>query len=577
MPSQKQQLILELKALVAKYNADITAAASKTEKFQKKTSKAFVKVQKDSKKTGDSLFKFSNVAKGVFAALSIGAFTNFADEIQIANNQLKNVTATTEEYNEVSRELNRLAIETRQNVSELTSVYARFKRAGEEANFTQQETLDLTESLTKAFKIEGNTTAEVNSVLLQLTQSFRSGRIAGEEFRAVSEGSTLVLQALAKQMGVNVGELKELAAQGEVTPRILIDGLKRIQPEINKQFKGLAPTFAEVGAVWGTVAADAYRDSFVENTAIFIKTFAIDAAKGFAVIFSSPEGENEIIEEITKVALALSELQDSNFSFVFGPQIDILRRKLASLREDLVQAKIESESVPLEVSISGGIEDPRIQQERDFLVAIADLHAENVTTIEERFMFDIAANKAALDEKLINIRQFHKQQEAIAMGFASDQEALDKVKQKNANQNAKIDQKHARQAMQLAALVFEDNKAISSGIAFVNTAQGVTKALAIQDYAGATLTALIGAAQIASINSASKGGGSPSVGGGSVGGGQPSAQSEPSTEISTSVADVTGGEVAIQKIQIIISDESGNNFIDTLATKTDEARSDGRV
>ena len=60
-------------------------------------------------------------------------------------------------------------------------------------------------------------------------------------------------------------------------------------------------------------------------------------------------------------------------------------------------------------------------------------------------------------------------------------------------------------AMDLASIVFEDSKAISAGIAFINTAEGVTAALAKADYAGAAVIYASGAAQISSILSASKG------------------------------------------------------------------------
>jgi len=48
---------------------------------------------------------------------------------------------------------------------------------------------------------------------------------------------------------------------------------------------------------------------------------------------------------------------------------------------------------------------------------------------------------------------------------------------------------------------FNVNKALNIGSAFMNTAEGVTKALATQDYVGATLTGIMGAVQIAKIAS----------------------------------------------------------------------------
>ena len=55
---------------------------------------------------------------------------------------------------------------------------------------------------------------------------------------------------------------------------------------------------------------------------------------------------------------------------------------------------------------------------------------------------------------------------------------------------------------------FNINKAAALASAIINTAEGVTKALASQNYAAAALTAAMGAAQIATISSTSFGGGS---------------------------------------------------------------------
>jgi tape measure domain-containing protein len=265
MATTTEKLILELQAKISKYNANIIDATKKTKKFQDTTAKSFTDIEKRSKRAGDSLFRFSNVAKGVFAAIGARQFVTFADSITLADNQLRNVTANTEQFNFVQMELNRIAQETRQNVNELTGVFARFTRAGQEAGISQQDLLGFTEDLTKAFKLEGNTTAEVNSTLIQLSQSFRKGRIDGEEFRALSENSTLALQALAKQLGVTIGELKDLGAQGKVAPRDLIEGLKGIGDQIDDEFGTLGPTFSELGTKLGNLLAKGFRQSGLQS------------------------------------------------------------------------------------------------------------------------------------------------------------------------------------------------------------------------------------------------------------------------------------------------------------------------
>lgn len=264
----------------SKMASDIERLVKSVEKLKGKTQRLndeLAEMKTRAQGATGAMGQLSQVAKGVSAGIAAKAFTEFSDSISIADSQLRNVTANTEQYVFVQQELNRIARESRQDVNELTSVYAKFSLAGQDAGFTQHQILGLTEKLTKAFKIEGNTTAEVNSTLTQLTQSFRSGVIAGEEFKSLSEASSLTLKALADQLGVTKGELKKLASSGGVKPEDLIKGLDNIDDLITEKFDNLAPTFWGVGTQLGNTFAMAFRDSEIQNITNFLLKKTNDA------------------------------------------------------------------------------------------------------------------------------------------------------------------------------------------------------------------------------------------------------------------------------------------------------------
>jgi len=56
------------------------------------------------------------------------------------------------------------------------------------------------DSLSKGLSATGAEASEVNSVMLQLAQAFGSGRLAGDEFRSVSENMPILLDILAKRL-----------------------------------------------------------------------------------------------------------------------------------------------------------------------------------------------------------------------------------------------------------------------------------------------------------------------------------------------------------------------------------------
>lgn len=585
MPSDTQQLILQMKADLDQYNRDILKAQKSTEKFQKETADGLTTIEKNTKKAGDSMFRFSNVAKGVFAALSVGVLTNFADEIQLADNQLRNVTTSVEQFNLVQMELNRIAIETRQNVNDLTAVYARFTRAGQEAGFAQQEILDLTEALTKAFKIEGNSTAEVNSTLLQLTQSFRSGRIQGEEFRAVSESSTLVLQALAKQLGVTTGELKKLAADGLVTPEALVKGLKELAPEIDKQFATLEPTFADLGAKLGTVFASAYRDSVIDQT---VGNFKMLVDKGLTEVDRLLNGENKTQEELRQQIIdtqaeiqRLTELQKKN-GLDYGMSI---RRNIADLEEykqrlkEVQEAEGNQLTAPLEVEVTKGIEDPQIERNNMFLERMNEFHQIKTETLEEQFLLEAAIQKAALDAQLINDEQFYAAQAELAKKFAKEKEK--EVKNEKALDLERISsqRKFIAAASVLANAFFEDNKAINAGLIVADTAAAITHSLKINpyDYANVAIIAATGVAQLANVLSASKGGGGSVDTGNSGGSTQPPQDFQPDTSAQDVNISEVGDTITTSQQEIVFASDGGSPAEQFLAESLNDARRRGSI
>ena len=152
--------------------------------------------------------------------------------------------------------------------------------------------------------------------------------------------------------------------------------------------------------------------------------------------------------------------------------------------------------------------------------ALFDVEIENIAERDElklQLLEEFEENTAAIKQKARDKEaEALKKEESIARKAASkldkDKRKLSKTEEKNAKQDADREARFAQDSMALAAFIFEDNKGVAAGIALINTAQGVTKALASQDYAGAALTGVMGAAQIAAILGASKGGGSvPSV------------------------------------------------------------------
>tara|TARA_R100001509_G_scaffold65817_1_gene36469 strand:+ start:3347 stop:5641 length:2295 start_codon:yes stop_codon:yes gene_type:complete len=74
-------------------------------------------------------------------------------------------------------------------------------------------------------------TADTEGVMLQLSQALGSGKLQGDEFRSIMERLPKIGQAVAKSMGVTVGQLKDLSSQGKLTTDVIIKALKGIEKQ----------------------------------------------------------------------------------------------------------------------------------------------------------------------------------------------------------------------------------------------------------------------------------------------------------------------------------------------------------
>ena len=82
-----------------------------------------------------------------------------------------------------------------------------------------------------AAKLAGSSAQESSNAFRQLAQALGSGRLAGDEFRSVSEQVPTILAPIAEELGVTIGQLKKLAADGKLTSEVVLRALGRVGNE----------------------------------------------------------------------------------------------------------------------------------------------------------------------------------------------------------------------------------------------------------------------------------------------------------------------------------------------------------
>ncbi len=160
--------------------------------------------------------------------------------------------------------------------------------------------------------------------------------------------------------------------------------------------------------------------------------------------------------------------------------------------EQLLLEKYEKER-----EIAAGNNELLLQLEQEYLAASQELKDEAAVRDQER-----------LDEQNAYYAEILKQQGQI------DKENVNAIEKGN-KEKEKSDEAYLDAATTIGNALFEDNKAVKAGLVVVDTAAGISKAFAELPYpaalAASASIAATGVAQLAAIQSASKGGGSASA------------------------------------------------------------------
>jgi tape measure domain-containing protein len=228
----------------------------------------FRSVNKEAKKASDSVSTLSDNYKGllktlVSAAAVTGAalaFTKISDSISSMNNRLRVATDSVNDYKEALRGVRGAAIATGTPLSGIANIYSKVAIAGKRFNVTQQQTAKFTNNVAKALAVSGASAQEANSVIIQLGQGLGSNRLAGEELRAVLEGSQYLAIQIAKGIGIPFDELRAKAEAGELTYTKVVNSILKQNDEIRKDFDKVTFTFSRSLKNLGTALSTLFAE-----------------------------------------------------------------------------------------------------------------------------------------------------------------------------------------------------------------------------------------------------------------------------------------------------------------------------
>jgi len=186
---------------------------------------------------------------GLGAAFGAREILRQADTYTLLTNRLKLVTSSAENLSRINEELYQSAQRARTSYEATVDLYSRVARNADALGLSQQELLDITETVNQAIRVSGGTAMEAEAGVRQFGQAIGSGALRGDELISILENMPRLAQAIAEGMGVTIGQLRDLGAEGALTSDKIMDALQQTAPEIAAEFAQLTPTVGEAFTV----------------------------------------------------------------------------------------------------------------------------------------------------------------------------------------------------------------------------------------------------------------------------------------------------------------------------------------
>lgn len=170
-----------------------------------------------------------------------------ADELTSIRSRINLINDGSQTTAEIMDKIYGAANRSRGSYIDMADSVAKLNMLAKDAFSSNDEAIAFVEQLNKQFKISGASVQEASAAMYQLTQAMAAGKLQGDEFRSIMENAPLLAQSIANEMGLSVGQLKEMSSQGLITADIIKNALLGSAEETNEKFAEIPMTFAEVG------------------------------------------------------------------------------------------------------------------------------------------------------------------------------------------------------------------------------------------------------------------------------------------------------------------------------------------
>lgn len=226
-----------------------------------------------------------SLAKAYLGLRTAQKFVELTDTFTQTTARLERMNDGLQTTAELQNMIYQSAQRSRGSYQEMADMVGKLGTMAREAFDSNTELVAFAEQINKQFALAGTSGQGMQAAMLQLTQAMSSGVLRGEELNSVLEQAPTIAQTIAKYMGKTMGEMRELASQGQITATVVKNAIFDVADKTDKAFEKIPLTFGQAWTMAGNAAVKAMQPAMKRLTDLLNSDLGKKAVNGLIAGF----------------------------------------------------------------------------------------------------------------------------------------------------------------------------------------------------------------------------------------------------------------------------------------------------
>jgi tape measure domain-containing protein len=216
-----------------------------------KSSEATTKVSGMERQLRSMASMAAGIAAPLAAAFSVTKIAQAAEEYTNLTNRLRLVTESSAQLARAQDDVFRVAQSSRQALDTTAQVYQRIAQNGKQLGLNLEQVASITETVAKSVALSGASAQAADAAMVQFGQALASGTLRGDELNSIMEQTPALAQAIARGLGVTIGELRSMGAEGKLTSEAIVTALQNQKDKVDELSSTLQVTASQAITAFG--------------------------------------------------------------------------------------------------------------------------------------------------------------------------------------------------------------------------------------------------------------------------------------------------------------------------------------